>query len=205
MKKIIFLSFVFLNTFGSWTESLKSDWQNWIDSFQYDKSFEQCLADHKEAFENLEKNKSGVVTRQWTEYAGNTIIYHYDYQCSNSRVESVVNNYLAAYKALNSKMFGRALGDGFIIGGLLALYNKIANGTMVKSKTVGAITLAPLALIIQQNFSKPQTPYFDIALEKKDNAFANLSFDTVGRIVCAIGASWASFMGSSFMINKVTQ
>jgi len=86
---------------------------------------------------------------------------------------------------------------------LIALFNKIINKQTVTNRTASAITLLPLVHIILQNYRMAQTPYFDIALDKQDNLYANFSFRSIGRIACAIGSSWASFMGSSFMLNKV--
>jgi hypothetical protein len=189
---------------ASASESNKSYLTSVLD--EYDKPFEQCLKEHNEAFDLLEKNKSRVFTNKWTERPSyNEIVYHYDYQCDDAEMVDIVNKYIAAKATFEKKMYGRALGDGFVIGSLIALFNKITSNNDVRTTSTLAVSLLPLVHILVQNYKKEKVPYFDIALDKQDNKYATLSLSTLGRIACAKGAAWLGFLGSSFILHKVSQ
>ncbi len=211
-KKIIFLYVLFLHiaalcsqASSATSQTYKEVFNKYVDSFGFNIPFKQALAEHTNSFNELEINKSKVVTKQWTERQYNTVIHHYDYECLDNQTIEIVNRYIKAGGVLDTKMCQRALGDGFIIGLLIALGNNMINKQVATAQTGVALSVMPLMHILLENYRAAQVPYFDIALDKQENKYANLSLLTIGRITLAISASWLSFLGGSFMVNKVMQ
>lgn len=79
----------------------------------------------------------------------------------------------------------KSLGNGYIIGALLAICNKLINGNVVTPSTIVAVSVSPIA--------------FTFLKYQNDPAFKKNPYDPS---FFAVASSWISFMGTSFIMNK---
>ena len=180
---------------------------NMLNGLLPDALFKQLREDQKEAFLNLENNVDDVDVNITTHYNWRHDECHtsYNYQFATPEARATFWNYQTAEQALNSQLMITTLGDGFILGALVACLNKALKGDRFNKKTIVATVAAALGIVLYQNKKLGKTPYFDAGLNKWDNQFENVSFYTVGRVLSALAAASASYLGTDYALSRAAQ
>lgn len=168
-----------------------------------DLDFEGRITLHDQLFNAVAPNINRIAHRlHYHDRDGNPV---YDYT-GPADVINVWDRYRDAKSNLNSKIQGRALGDGFILGTVLALLNRLAFGNKVNKWVAGiGICGSSIAFKYFQNKSFAASPYFNDRRVRHDNLFEPASLETFGQSVLAMTGATISFMGTTYALERFVQ
>jgi hypothetical protein len=170
---------------------------------QEDQNLDTCLASYNQTYEELSKHIGKLDYTTETIYAGNRAITLYYYHGPQEALNAW-NNYKAVCKRLDEKTAQMSLGDGFILGSALAFVNRVINGAHVNKKdTALAITLSSIVLKLHQNKQMGIIPYYNMSLTKKEDWFAQASFNTVSHVLLVMTSATIGFLGVNFAFNRL--
>ena len=202
IKKIAFM--LILTTIGI-TQPFSLD--TVLQSLFPNKIFKQLLEKQREAFLNLEKNVEDIIVNISTRYNWRHDEYEttYNYQFQTPLARTTFNDYQNAEKTLTNQLMTTTLGDGFILGALIACMNKALKGDRFNKKAVVATLAAALGMVLYQNKKLGKATYFDAGLNKWDNQFEHLSFYTIGRVLSAFVVASASYLGTDYALSRAAQ
>ena len=171
------------------------------------KLFKHLLENQKETFLNLENNVDDIIANITTHYnwRHDEYVTTYNYQFQTPEARTTFRKYQSAEQALNNQLMSTTLGDGFILGALVACLNKALKGERFNKKAMIATIAAALGMVLYQNKKLGKTPYFDARLDKWDNQFENVGFYTIGRVLSALIAASASYLGTDYALSRAAQ
>ena len=169
--------------------------------------FKQLLETQKETFLNLENNVDDINVNITTHYnwRHDEYVTTYNYQFQTPEARTTFRKYQSAEQALNNQLMSTTLGDGFILGALVACLNKALKGDRFNKKAIVATIAAALGMVLYQNKKLGKTAYFDAGLNKWDNQFEHVSFYTIGRVLSALAAASASYLGTDYALSRAAQ
>lgn len=162
---------------------------------------------YKTALNALEPYLPDIIVTSHTNYTHDSSGCHtnisYDYSFYSKEAETNFATYQNAESLLNNKIMGNALGDGFILGIMAAIGNKVAGAETLNKKIIVPMIAGAIALVLYQNHKLGTVPYLDSALNKYDNQFENISFYTVGRILSMLASATVGYFGTSYTLTKI--
>ncbi len=176
-----------------------------MNAFFLEKDVFRHIEQYTSALGALEKYLDQITVIPLTSYNYHDHSYHatYHYLSWSDQAKNNLATYQEAEKLLSNKIIGNALGDGFLLGILAACCNKMAKGETLNKKVILPTIACAIAMIMYQNHKLGTVPYLDARLNKYDSQFENVSFYTVGRVLCALAAAGASYLGTNYALNKI--
>lgn len=172
--------------------------------------FDRLLAAHNTAFNKFAPAKNLMRAEEYLVRNGDRVETEYKYYTVNSDEGRVAAASWLAYEPARNALRGtnlvNSLGDGFILGSVLAVANRAKNGSQVNKKwTAFAIATTSMALKYLQNKRLPVTPYFDRAIVQHENFFDPMSFDTFGNSLLVMMGATVGFVGTRHAIERFFQ
>ena len=123
-------------------------------------------------------------------------------------------NYLLSYSDLKHAMYVNAMGNGFIIGILAAMYNKKSKSKdLIDPNLLWTVPLASILTILYQNCLHNKAPYYETnfgfignrsSYDKYDNLFSAGGMNCK-RILIMMCSAMLSGYGTSYAIDKLNE
>lgn len=175
-------------------------------AFFIDKSTIEYVKNHTDAFENLKPHVKDITVLSFTHYDhyNHSCYTTYNYLCSG-KAKQALNHYQEAQKILTNKIMGTSIGDGVMLGALVALCNKMMGGQTLNKKVLIPLIGGAIALILYQNRKLGSVAAFDHELRDSGNQFEHASFYTVGRIICTLLSASISYFGTDYTYSRLAQ
>lgn len=140
---------------------------------------------------------------------------HFDYRSADPQAKQAAYAYFEILNTLETRLILTAGGEGFILGALTAILNKLTNknaedtGPDIWVKynpyLVACGVLASIGLVLYHNHQTQPVPYFNEFLHQEQNLFEHLSGMTLGRCCAALVGCGLGFLGTDFLISQCRQ
>lgn len=111
-----------------------------------------------------------------------------------------LERYRAIEHSLESILVLNSLGDGFIVGILAACCTKMLKSKADK-KTIIAVLVGVIAMVLAQKKAMPSVAYIDTYLTRGDHAEI-MSTETCAQIVFALFSSGFGYLAANFLIDQ---
>lgn len=175
------------------------------------KSFTATIADHNHAYNELDKEKSNIITQQLTEYVYSrnncgacyepVLNYKHSFKTEQAKKAHVL--YEQMFGELSAQTIVKTSGDAFLLGTAIALINKAISRETFNKKALWASTAAALGLVIYQS-KVYNAPYFDTQLNPQDNYFDIFSGQTLAKTIASVFTAIVGYAGTSYGLNKLS-
>lgn len=163
----------------------------------HDESLDRYILHQKTSFEQLDKARHLVEYKEWTEWDKREIFYTY---VCEPEIKKMIDEHFEADMNLDNKILRCALGDGFCIGIVAALFHKIVYGNAINQKTLWATLLAGAISTYYQNKKLGIISYYTFDLSKQEN---ERIFSSISRYLLLTISAGFSFLGTSFSLSKI--
>ena len=176
-------------------------------AFIMEKAVHNLIEQYNIAFNALKPYLPDIIVTTHEHWTYDSSGFHshltYEYNCPSPEVEMSLAHYQEAEWALNNKIMCNALGDGFMLGILAAVGNKLAGAELLNKKVIVPTIACAIALVLYQNHKLGTVPYVSAGLHTYDNQFDNVSFYTVGRILSMLASATVGYFGTSYTLTKI--
>lgn len=163
-------------------------------------SLDKTLLDHAHAFNHFAPLRNFISYQSWS--SGNMSYRRWD---GPQFALDESDKYIPFRASLESMSVANACGNGFMIGSLAALLNKLIASKTIDKRVLYGSLLSSILMVFYQNYAWGKVPYYSSDLELHDNYFAHTSFNTYGRILLSTISAAIGFFGTKYTVDKISE